>query len=174
LAGVVDVNDLAGTRERLKGLFERMQTGGLSAADLGGLTGTQFLDLITDIIGRIDNLSTSTGGGSTGTGSSGTGGAAGTGAGTVTSGGTVVPTKTLADVLDGVVAQTTALGTYHTEHLSIATAHLSEARTQTAILLDIADNTRGFKSGSVVDLLDTGLEEQRNLEAAERGLGAAY
>jgi hypothetical protein len=174
LAGVVDVNDLAGTRERLKGLFERMQTGGLSAADLGGLTGTQFLDLITDIIGRIDNLSTSTGGGSTGTGSSGTGGAAGTGAGTVTSGGTVVPTKTLADVLDGVVAQTTALGTYHTEHLSIATAHLNEARTQTAILLDIADNTRGFKSGSVVDLLDTGLEEQRNLEAAERGLGAAY
>lgn len=177
LAGVVDVNDLAGTRERLKGLFERMQTGGLSAADLGGLTGTQFLDLITDIIGRIDNLSTSTGGGSTGTGSagsSGTGGAAGSTGGTVTSGGTVVPTKTLADVLDGVVAQTTALGTYHTEHLNIATAHLNEARTQTAILLDIADNTRGFKSGSVVDVLDVGLEQMRNSEAAERGLGASY
>lgn len=173
LAGVVDVNDLTGTRERLKGLFERMQTGGLSAADLGGLTGSEFLDLITDIIGRIDNLSPSTGGG-TGGGSAGTGGAAGTGGGTVTSGGTVVPTKTLADVLDGVVAQTTALGTYHTEHLNIATAHLNEARTQTAILLDIADNTRGFKSGSVVDLLDTGLETQRNLEAAERGLGASY
>jgi hypothetical protein len=177
LAGVVDVNDLAGTRARLKGLFERMNAGGLSAAELGGLTGSEFLDLITDIISRIDNLSSSTGGGSTGTGSagsSGTGGAAGTGGGTVTSGGTVVPTKTLADVLDGVVAQTTALGTYHTEHLSIATAHLNEARTQTAILMDIADNTRGFKSGSVVDLLDTGLEEQRNLEAAERGLGASY
>ena len=174
LAGVVDVNDLTGTRERLKGLFERMQTGGLSAADLGGLTGSEFLDLITNIIGRIDTLTPSTGGGSTGTGSAGTGGAAGTGGGTVTSGGVTVPTKTLADVLDGVVAQTTALGTYHTEHLSIATAHLNEARTQTAILLDIADNTRGFKSGSVVDLLDTGLEEQRNLEAAERGLGASY
>ena len=174
LAGVVDVNDLAGTRERLKGLFERMQTGGLSAADLGGLTGTQFLDLITDIIGRIDNLSTSTGGGSTGTGSAGTGGAAGSTGGTVTSGGTTVPTKTLADVPDGVVAQTTAPATYHTAHLDIATAHLDEARTQTAILLDIADNTRGFKSGSVVDVLDVGLEQMRNLEAAERGLGASY
>lgn len=177
LKGVFDPTDLAGSRERLKGLFNDVAAGKLTEAQLGGLTGNQFLSLITDIIGRIDNLSPSTGGGSTGTGSagsSGTGGAASTGGGTVTSGGTVVPAKTLADVLDGVVAQTTALGTYHTEHLSIATAHLNEARTQTAILLDIADNTRGFKSGSVVDLLDTGLEEQRNMEAAERGLGASY
>ncbi len=173
LSGVVDVNDLTGTRARLKSLFERLNAGGLSAAELGGLTGSEFLDLITDIIGRIDNLGTG-GGVEMGGGSAGTGGAAGTGGGTVTSGGTVVPTKTLADVLDGVVAQTTALGTYHTEHLNIATAHLNEARTQTAILLDIADNTRGFKSGAVVDVLDVGLEQMRNSEAAERGLGASY
>jgi hypothetical protein len=173
LAGVVDINDLPGTRARLKALFERMNNGGLSAAELGGLTGSEFLDLITDIIGRIDNLSPSAGSGSTGGSAGGSGASPGPGP-TVTGGGPVVPAKTLADVLDGVVAQTTALGTYHTAHLNIATAHLDEARTHTAILTEIADNTRGFKSGSVVDMLDTGLEAQRSREAAERGLGAAY
>jgi hypothetical protein len=176
LKGVFDPTDLAGSRERLKGLFNDVAAGKLTEAQLGGLTGNQFLSLITDIIGRIDNLSPSTGSGSTGTGAVGGGAAGGgsAGGGTVTSGGTVVPTKTLADVLDGVTAQTTALGAYHVQHLNIATAHLNEARTQTTILMDIADNTRGFKSGSVVDLLDTGLEAQRSMEAAERGLGASY
>ena len=178
LKGVFDPTDIAGSRERLKNLFNDVASGKLTEAQLGGLTGNQFLSLITDIIGRIDNLSPSTGPGSTGTGSVGSGvsgaGGAPTGGGTVTSGGTVVPVKTLADVLDGVVAQTTKLGAYHVEHLNIATAHLNEARTQTAILMDIADNTRGFKTGAVVDLLDIGLEEQRTLEAAERGQGASY
>ena len=56
LRGVIDINDIAGTRARLAALFERLNNGGVSAAELGGLTGSQFLDFITDIIGRIDRL----------------------------------------------------------------------------------------------------------------------
>lgn len=60
LRGVFDGNDLGGTRGRLAGLFAQLQAGTLDASQFGGLTGTQFLDLITDLIGRIDGLDGST------------------------------------------------------------------------------------------------------------------
>jgi len=56
LQGVFDADDLGGTRGRLAGLFGQLQAGTLDAAQFGGLTGTQFLDLITNLIGRIDGL----------------------------------------------------------------------------------------------------------------------
>lgn len=79
LRGVVDVNDLAGTRERLAKLFKKMQEQGLSAGELGGLTGSQFLDLITNIIGRIDDLAKAADGGVS------------TDTGTITAGGISLP-----------------------------------------------------------------------------------
>jgi hypothetical protein len=172
LQGVVDVNDLAGSRARLAGLFAQMNAGGFSAEQLGGLTGAEFLSLITDLIGRIDNLSSSTGS----TGSSGAGSATGGGTGggtTTTTGGVTVPTKTLADVLDGVTAQTTALAAYHVKHLDIATAHLNEAKAQTVILSDIADSVRPLRDG-ITNIADKGLEAERLSLAAERGLGASF
>lgn len=72
LNGVFDANDITGSRARLQGLFTRLQNGELSAADFGGLTGNQFLNLLTDLIARIDDLSPnagpSTGGGGAPTG----------------------------------------------------------------------------------------------------------
>lgn len=167
LQGVVDVNDLAGSRSRLAGLFAQMNAGGISPDQLGGLTGSEFLDLITNLISRIDNLTPSTGGGTAGTGT-------GTGGGTVTtSGGVTVPTKSLSDVLDGVTAQTVALGAYHVRHLDIATAHLDEARLQTGILMSIAKNTLPLVAG-ISAIADEGLEAERVALAAERGRGASY
>jgi len=169
LAGVVDVTNLADTRERLKGLFERMQTGGLSSADLGGLTGTEFLDFITNLISRIDNLAPS---GSSAPAPGGT--AVGGGSSSIVSGGVVVPVKTLADVLDGVVAQTTALGTYHVKHLSIATDHLAEARSQTVILTEIATNTRSLIDGGLEDMIDEKLSAKQSLAALSGGVGPSF
>jgi hypothetical protein len=171
LQGVVDTNDLSGTRSRLAGLFAQMNAGGISAEQLGGLTGSEFLDLITDIIGRIDNLSPNTGGGSS---TGGTGGDAMGGGTTTTSGGVPVATKTLADVLDGVTAQTTALGAYHVQHLNIATEHLNEAKMQTSILSEIAESVRPIRDGGIANIADKGLEAERLALAAERGLGASY
>jgi hypothetical protein len=169
LKGVVDVNDLAGTRDRLKALFTRMQNGGLSAAELGGLTGEEFLDLITDIIGRIDNLSPNTGSGSS------TGGAI-TGGGTTGGGptGPTIATKSLADVWDSMEAQTVAFGAYHTKHLDIATQHLDEAKVQTGLLTDIAKGVLALGDGGIATIADKGLEAERLALAAERGLGASY
>lgn len=80
LRGVVNANDLAGSRTRLAALFAKLQRGELTSAELGGLTGSQFLNLVTDLIGRIDrlqqNASTGTGAGA-GSGTGGTGAADG-------------------------------------------------------------------------------------------------
>jgi hypothetical protein len=168
LAGV-DFSDPAKAKSSLLSLFSSLNEGGVSASLLGKISGGTLKDIISEIIRGLGEGAPS---GSSAPSPGGT--AVGGGSSSIVSGGPVVPTKTLADVLDGVVAQTTTLGTYHTAHLSIATAHLDEARTHTAILTEIADNTRGFRSGSVVDMLDTGLEAQRSREAAERGLGASY
>jgi hypothetical protein len=173
LAGVVDITNLADTRERLKGLFERMQTGGLSAADLGGLTGNEFLSFVTDIISRIDNLAPPPSSSSSGGASSGTA-AGGAPSSIVTSGGAVVPIKTLADVLDGVVAQTTALGAYHVKHLSIATDHLAEAKAQTGILTEIATNTRSMANGGIEEMVDKALAAKQAIAALSGGVGPSF
>ncbi len=165
LKGVFNANDLGGTRTKLQGLFNDLSAGRLTESQLGGLTGSQFLSLLTDVIARIDSLGTSTG--------TGGGTAVGGGTSSITSGGVTVATKTLADVLDGVNAQTTALGAYHVKHLDIATAHLAEAKTQTVILSDIADSVRPLRDG-ITNIADKGLEAERLALAAERGLGASY
>lgn len=56
LAGVVDTQDLTGTRAKLAQLFERMKAGGFTAQQLGGLTSAEFLQFITDLISRIDQV----------------------------------------------------------------------------------------------------------------------
>jgi hypothetical protein len=167
LQGIFDANDISGSRGRLASLFTRLQNGGVTNQELGGLTGTQFLDLITDIISRIDNLTPPAG-------STGGGTPVGGGTSSITTGGVTVPAKTLSDVLDGVVAQTTALAAYHVQHLDLATAHLNEAKTQTVILSDIADSVRPLRDGGITSIADKGLEAERLSLAAERGIGASF
>jgi hypothetical protein len=56
LRNVFDANDLAGSRARLGELFQGLLDGTIDPSQFGGLTGSQFLDFITDAIGRIDGI----------------------------------------------------------------------------------------------------------------------
>jgi hypothetical protein len=56
LAGVFDASNLQGSRSQLQALFQGLQDGTISATQFGGLTGTQFLDFITNALSRIDDL----------------------------------------------------------------------------------------------------------------------
>jgi hypothetical protein len=56
LQGIFDANDLSGSRSRLAGLFQRLNDGGVSANEIGGLTGMQFADLLRSLIGAIDDV----------------------------------------------------------------------------------------------------------------------
>lgn len=56
LGRAFDPNDLQGTRASLGALFEQFAAGGLSASDLGGLTSSEFRDLLLDLIKRTDDL----------------------------------------------------------------------------------------------------------------------
>lgn len=166
LQGVFDANDLAGSRSRLQALFTRLQNGGVSAAELGGLTGSQFLELITDLISRIDNLSGDGGtgdtGGGTGGGDTGTGGGGGSGG----TGGDVggVAFATLQTVVDTIAAQSEAAGTYYEASLGYqqriadateATAtNTSEALQYLSILPQIAENLG-------IDTISAKIEDQR-------------
>jgi hypothetical protein len=56
LDNVFDPSNLASTRARLGELFQGLLDGTIEASAFGGLTGTQFLDLITDMLKRTDAI----------------------------------------------------------------------------------------------------------------------
>ena len=163
LSGVVDVNDLAGSRSRLAALFQRMNDGGLSAAELGGLTGTEFLDFLTDIIGRIDRL---TPGGTTGTTGSGVTVGTGTG-GTVT-----VPADSIQSVIGAMNSNLGAILTTHTDlHTRVATA--TEA---SAAWLQSIDGKmdRLIAVSTSVNGTDEALEDRRFALGIQQGRGPTF
>lgn len=135
---VIDVNDLAGTRKRLAALFARIQNGGLTADELGGLTGTQFLDLLTNIIGRIDQLK---GGGAPRGGDSMAppkdAGPTDPAGDTVDSGdGITLPKATVQEVIE---AMDTNLGTILTAHTTLH-ERIAKATEESAVRLGSIDN----------------------------------
>jgi uncharacterized protein YjbJ (UPF0337 family) len=163
LSGVVDVNDLAGSRSRLAALFQRMNDGGLSSSELGGLTGTEFLDFLTDIIGRIDRL---TPGGVTGTTGSGVTVGTGTG-GTVT-----VPADSIQSVIGAMNSNLGAILTTHTDlHTRVATA--TEA---SAAWLQSIDGKmdRLIAVSASVNGTDEALEDRRFALGIQQGRGASF
>ena len=163
LSGIVDVNDLAGSRSRLAALFQRMNDGGLSASELGGLTGTEFLDFITDIIGRIDRL---TPGGTTGTTGSGVTVGTGTG-GTVT-----VPADSIQSVIGAMNSNLGAILTTHTDlHTRVATA--TEA---SAAWLQSIDGKmdRLIAVSTGVNGTDEALEDRRFALGIQQGRGPTF
>ena len=163
LSGVVDVNDLAGSRSRLAALFQRMNDGGLSSSELGGLTGTEFLDFLTDIIGRIDRL---TPGGTTGTTGSGVTVGTGTG-GTVT-----VPADSIQSVIGAMNSNLGAILTTHTDlHTRVATA--TEA---SAAWLQSIDGKmdRLIAVSASVNGTDEALEDRRFALGIQQGRGPTF
>jgi hypothetical protein len=158
LGNALDMKDLAGTRGRLAGLFERMNAGGLSAAELGGLTGSQFLDLISDLILRIDDLmkdAADAASGDTvdvpGVGAVSTGGAAGT-------------------VQEKITEQTTAVTDVLKAHTALHT-RIAEATERTADAAEsILNMLQQSMTGNLVDRIDQELEAARRALAAQRGV----
>lgn len=162
LGNALDMNDLAGTRTRLAGLFERMNAGGLSAAELGGLTGSQFLDLISDLILRIDDLmkdAADAASGDTvdvpGVGAVSTGGAAGT-------------------VQEKITEQTTAVTDVLKAHTALHT-RIAEATERTADGVERIEQLLIEASrGGLSDAVDRELESSRRALAAQQGTAAAF
>jgi hypothetical protein len=172
LKNVFFASDIAGSRDRLRALFNRVASGQMTEAELGGLSGSQFTSLLTDMIARIDalnpedlpsqtgnpfkidpkNLKNRNGGGGSGSGAgsgAGTGDAGGATGGIMDGSNTTGPApKTLDDVLTGITAQTDELAEYHTAHLSIARDHLTESRIHTELLGAIVANTAGMGGSS--------------------------
>jgi len=164
LSGVVDVNDLAGSRARLAALFQRMNDGGLSSSELGGLTGTEFLDFLTDIIGRIDRLTPGTG---TTSGTS-----SGVTVGTVGGGTVTVPAESIQSVIGAMNANLgSILPTHTTLHERVATA----TETSAARLESIdAKMDRLIAVSSSVNGTDEALEASRFALGVQQGRGASF
>jgi hypothetical protein len=164
LSGVVDVNDLAGSRTRLAALFQRMNDGGLSSSELGGLTGTEFLDFLTDIIGRIDRLTPGTG---TTSGTS-----SGVTVGTVGGGTVTVPSESIQSVIGAMNANLGSILTTHTTlHERVATA----TETSAARLESIdAKMDRLIAVSAGVDRTDEALEASRFALGVQQGRGASF
>jgi hypothetical protein len=163
LKGIIDVNDLAGSRARLSALFARLNAGGVSAAELGGLTGTEFLDFITDVIGRIDRLNPTTGGTTTGSGVT---------VGTVGGGTVTVPAESIQSVIGAMNANLGSILTTHTTlHERVATA----TETSAARLESIdAKMDRLIAVSAGVDRTDEALEASRYALGVQQGRGASF
>jgi hypothetical protein len=163
LQGIIDVNDLAGSRARLSALFARLNAGGVSAAELGGLTGTEFLDFITDVIGRIDRLNPTTGGTTTGSGVT---------VGTVGGGTVTVPAESIQSVIGAMNANLGSILTTHTTlHERVATA----TETSAARLESIdAKMDRLIAVSAGVDRTDEALEASRFALGVQQGRGVSF
>ncbi len=166
LRGVFDINDLAGSRQRFQDLFNRFSNGGVSAQELGDLTGNQFLDLVTDIIGRIDGLSAGGGGsGSTGipplTLPGGTGNPTGGGAGGVTSG--------YADLIAALGEQTDTLAVLLTDSLGVQREIAHNTSSGWGVLEEIRGLRADIVGGRLVEGVDAALEARRRTTDLSRG-----
>jgi hypothetical protein len=148
------LTDLASTRSGLVGLFERMQAGGITAAELGGLTGNQFLELITDLIRRIDDL------------------AALPDTSPLTTPSTTAEVVTATQTVQAAVtaqtdAVTSALTAHGTLHTRVALATERTATAAEAILVEIR---RAVTANTVAETVDQNLETTRRALAAQRGV----
>ena len=165
LRSIFNPSDLAGSRARLQEAFARMQSGGISAGELGGLTGNQFLDFITDLIGRIDRLGGAVGGPSVVgeiTNGGGTIDIPGVGSVPVSAGDSMVAalklqTDTLAPMIE-------TGNTY-----MMRTADATESMRDTLLRIEAA-----ILAFNLIGTVDSGLERVRQANALERGVGLVF
>jgi hypothetical protein len=179
LRGVFRGNNIAGTRADLQRLFNDLAAGRFTEAQLGGLTGSQFLRVITDVIGRIDRLPSGASTGPSGpTGSSApapTGGASGapvTGAGgsapPAGPAGGEVPAETIQSVIKAMDARMLSVLSSHTpliDRIAVAT----EASATSLRSIDSKMDTLIEVTAGNLDATDARLEAMRRLAALERG-----
>lgn len=162
LEGVNVTADPQAALQQLRALFAQLGTSqGLGAAQLGRLTGSQFSDLLMELIGGLTSGAPSTGGGTvtvdTGTGSGGT---------------VTVPTDTVQSVIKAMDANLANILTSHTViHERIAVATESSAASLQSID-EKMDTLIAVSSGT--DRIDRALEAERFALAVQQGRGVTF
>jgi gas vesicle protein len=169
LRGIFDASDLAGTRARLRNLFQGMVDGTIGAAGFGGLTGSEFLDLITDLIGRIDTVIDS----GTGNAPVADGEVVPTGA---TSPGTAPsPALTLADVFRDYASDSIPLFQQQIAlQTRIADATEATATNTASTVNELRALRETIASGVLRDGLDEALEAERYALAVQQGAAVTF
>lgn len=110
--GIVNMNDLTGTRTRLRQMFADFQANRISLRDMGGMSRSQFQSFLTMLIGRLDQAIGQT---APPSGSTNAQDVPNTGSALVL-GGSNVPEETVQDVIK---AMDTNLGELLTTHTAI-------------------------------------------------------
>ena len=175
LKGIIDPNDLQGSRERLRTLFNDFLAGKITNKQMGNLSRSQFQSFLTNLIGRIDSVLGSGTGTGTGTDSGVGGGSSastGMGTGSLVTGGTSVPTATVQAVIKAMDTNIGDILTSHTaihERIAVATegsyTELQQINTKMDTLIAVSSGT---------DRVDVALEETRRALAVQQGVGVAF
>lgn len=170
--GIVDMNDLGGTRTRLRQLFKDFQDGKISLRDMGGMSRSQFQSFLTMLIGRVDQAIGPTGSAPDTTGGSGSTDVGGGGSNLVVGGGTSVTVDTVQSVIKAMDTNLANVLTSHTViHERIAVATESSAASLMSIDSKM-DTLIAVTAGP--DRADAMIEEQRYLLKVQQGGGAAF
>lgn len=172
LKGVVDMNDLPGTRDRLRQLFKDFQDGKISLRQMGGLSRSQFQSFLTMLIGRVNQaigLPTTGGAAAAGDGSADVSGG---GASVVVGGGASVSTETVQSVIKAMDTNLATILTSHTaiyERIAVAT----ESSAASLVSIDSKMDTLIAVTGGT-DRTDAALEASRFALAVQQGRGVAF
>lgn len=164
LLGALNMGDLAGSRRRLADIFKRFNEGGFSASELGSLSGTQFLDLVTELIQRIDDLAKDAAPAPSGDTSADVAGV-----------GSVPTGSTAQTVSEAVQEQTEAVSTLLTEHTALHT-RIAKATERTADAAEaiLAAMREAMVPDVMADGVDRTLEAARRQYAAQRGFQLGF
>ena len=158
LDGIDVMADPQAAVQQLRGLFTQLSNGGIDNSDIGRLTGTQFSDLLMEIIGGLTGGGGSTSGGTVSIPEVGSG----------SGGGVSVPTETIQSVIKAMDTNlATILTTHTTLHERIAAATESSAVSLQRIDGKM-DELIAVTAGSI-DATDAKLEAMRRMAALERG-----
>jgi hypothetical protein len=167
--GIVDTNDLSGTRTRLRQLFADFQAGKISLKDMGGMSRSQFQSFLTMLIGRVDQA---IGAGPTAPPSGSTDVGTGAGSNIVVGGGASVATDTVQSVIKAMDTNLAGILTTHTaihERIAVATeGSYTELRTLNGKM----DTLIAVSAGT--DRIDAALEAERRLLAVQQGTPVTF
>ncbi len=158
----LDVRDPAALREALRGIFTQLNNG-QGVGGLGKLTGSQFMDILLQLIGDIDGLDAGTGGGTI-TIPDGVGSGGGT---------TTVPVDSIQTVIGAMNANLGTILTAHTViHERIAAGVESSAMSLTSI--DTKMDRLILATGENGEALNVRFEALRRTAAANAGVGPVF
>jgi len=173
LSGIFNPSDLAGTRSGLLGIFDALERGEIDPSQIGGLTGTQFRDLIIDLIGRVDDLMVDPTAPTTGTPP----GTAPTAEDPLLGGNIPLPSGdvvTLAEVFRGFAGESVPLLTQQLDaQLRIADATEATAESTSLTAREVRALREAILGGSFIDGIDRALADRRRDAEVALGQGIA-